>query len=84
MQPHWTGNFTFIVRGRSAHAGRDIAAGRTAIAALAEAVLRINAVPGRMEAVGVNVGQITVAFLGKQFGQLPIDVLLRCDHIGHP
>ena len=53
-----SGNFTFIVRGRSAHAGRDIAAGRNAIAALAEAVVRINAVLGRMEAVGVNLGQI--------------------------
>ena len=53
-----SGNFTFIVRGRSAHAGRDIAAGRNAIAALAEAVVRINAVIGRMDAVSVNVGQI--------------------------
>ncbi len=53
-----SGNFTFIVRGRSAHAGRDITAGRNAIAALAEAVVRINTVIGRMDAVSVNVGQI--------------------------
>ncbi|NNM87728.1 MAG: hydrolase [Phycisphaerae bacterium] len=53
-----SGNFTFIVRGRSAHAGRDITTGRNAIAALAEAVVRINAALGRLDAVSVNVGQI--------------------------
>jgi glutamate carboxypeptidase len=54
-----TGNFTFIVHGRAAHAGRDFAEGRNAIAALAEIVVRLHALNGSMGAVSVNVGKIS-------------------------
>jgi glutamate carboxypeptidase len=38
-----SGTFTFVVRGRAAHAGRDFAHGRSAILALAELIARIDA-----------------------------------------
>jgi len=53
-----TGNYTFIVHGRAAHAGRDFDAGRSAIAALAEIITRLHALNGTMGGVIVNVGRI--------------------------
>ena len=53
-----TGNFTVIVHGRAAHAGRDFAAGRNAIATLAEMVVKLHALNGTMPGVIVNVGKI--------------------------
>jgi glutamate carboxypeptidase len=52
-----TGNFTFIVRGRAAHAGRDFSEGRNAIAALAEILVKLHALNGTMGGVIVNVGK---------------------------
>jgi len=52
-----TGNFRFAVHGRAAHAGRDFAAGRNAIVALArlvDAIDRLNSDPD----VTYNVGRI--------------------------
>jgi glutamate carboxypeptidase len=52
-----SGNFTVVMRGRSAHAGRDFHAGRNAVVALAEFVVQLHQfnVPG--SAVTVNVGR---------------------------
>ncbi len=52
------GNFDFVVRGRSAHAGRDFGSGRNAIAALARLLVEIdewNTDP----AVTFNIGRIS-------------------------
>ncbi|KQM41467.1 hydrolase [Sphingomonas sp. Leaf10] len=46
-----TGNFSIVVRGRSAHAGRNPEEGRNAIVAAADIALRLNAVKGPRLAV---------------------------------
>ncbi len=46
-----TGNFSIVVRGRSAHAGRNPEDGRNAIVAAADIALRLNAVKGPRLAV---------------------------------
>lgn len=53
-----SGNFTLVVRGRSAHAGRDFDAGRNAICALAETIVRLNELNERLPGVTVNVGLV--------------------------
>ena len=53
-----SGNFEFIVHGRAAHAGRDIAAGRNAIAACAELIGAVNALNGQREGLTLNPGYI--------------------------
>ncbi|MBI2379237.1 MAG: hydrolase [Gammaproteobacteria bacterium] len=53
-----SGNFSVVARGRAAHAGRDHAAGRNAIALLAEFITAIDALNGRREGVTVNVGYV--------------------------
>jgi len=52
-----SGNFTVVMRGRSAHAGRDFHAGRNAVVALAEFVVRLNQFNARAAGVTVNVGR---------------------------
>jgi glutamate carboxypeptidase len=58
------GNFTFVVRGRAAHAGRDFASGRNAVVAAAELVTRLHALNGdalngdALPGVTVNVGRL--------------------------
>lgn len=53
-----TGNFTFVVRGRAAHAGRAFESGRNAIVHAATLVQALNALNGKREGVTVNVGKI--------------------------
>jgi glutamate carboxypeptidase len=55
-----SGNFTIIVRGRSAHAGRDFQDGRNAVVAAAELVARVHALNDEFGAAGVtvNVGRL--------------------------
>lgn len=53
-----TGIFTVTVHGRAAHAGRDPAAGRNAILALAELLPRIDAIAGEIPGVLLNIGAI--------------------------
>ncbi|MEM9827789.1 MAG: hydrolase [Planctomycetota bacterium] len=53
-----SGNFTIVVRGRSAHAGREIAAGRNAVAALCDALLQIAKLQTADESVTVNLGRV--------------------------
>jgi len=53
-----TGNFTVVLHGRSAHAGRDFERGRSAIVALAELIVQLHALNGAMPGVTVNVGRV--------------------------
>lgn len=53
-----TGIFTLTVHGRAAHAGRDPAAGRNAIVALAELLLAANRLPETIPDLMINVGAI--------------------------
>jgi len=53
-----SGNFTFIVRGKSAHSGRDFAAGRNAITALARLLNEIDNLNGEPDVI-LNVGRIS-------------------------
>jgi glutamate carboxypeptidase len=52
------GNFTFVVRGRSAHAGRDFASGRNAVVAAAELATKVHALNNVLPGVTVNVGRL--------------------------
>jgi glutamate carboxypeptidase len=51
-----SGNFTAVVRGRAAHAGRDPHLGRNAIRALADFVQAIDDLNGQRDGVTVNAG----------------------------
>lgn len=53
-----SGNFSVLVKGRSAHAGRDFASGRNAITAAARIAGALDGLNGRREAVTVNVAKI--------------------------
>ena len=53
-----SGNFHVVVRGRAAHAGREFAKGRNAIAAAADLAVRLVAANGRREGVTLNVARI--------------------------
>lgn len=49
-----SGNFTFVVRGRAAHAGRAIHEGRNAVVALSELAMGLDALNGKRPGVTVN------------------------------
>ncbi len=53
-----SGNFTAVMRGRSAHAGRDPEAGRNAVHALAEAVVALHRFGKTHPGVNVNVAKL--------------------------
>lgn len=53
-----SGNFTIIVRGKSAHAGRDFKLGRNAIVQLSDMVTKIHALNDKKRGVTFNIGQI--------------------------
>ncbi len=53
-----SGNFTVVARGRAAHAGRDSDAGRNAINALAQFIVKINELTGIHPGLMVNFGVI--------------------------
>lgn len=53
-----SGNFTAVMRGRAAHAGREPHLGRNAIAALSEFILEIFALNGKLPGVTVNPGKL--------------------------
>ena len=53
-----SGNFTIIIRGRSAHAGRNPEDGRNAIVALAQLTQQIFSLNGVREGITVNPGKI--------------------------
>ena len=52
------GNFTVVVRGKAAHAGRDFAAGRNAVVAAARLVVQVDALNASLPGVTMNVGQL--------------------------
>lgn len=54
-----SGNFHILVRGRSAHAGRDFSSGRNAVAGAAQIALSLHALNGQREGVTVNVAKIS-------------------------
>ncbi|MFP4224603.1 MAG: hydrolase [Phycisphaeraceae bacterium] len=53
-----SGNFTLVVRGRAAHAGREFHRGRNAVHALAQAVTELDDLNRQLPGVTVNVGRI--------------------------
>jgi glutamate carboxypeptidase len=53
-----SGNFTAVMRGRAAHAGRDPHAGRNAIHALSEFVVSVASLNSPDEGISANVGRI--------------------------
>lgn len=53
-----SGNFHVVVRGRAAHAGRDFASGRNAVAAAADLAVRLGAVNGQRDGLTLNIARI--------------------------
>lgn len=53
-----SGNFTMVVKGRAAHAGREPHLGRNAIVCLSEAILELSALNGKMPGITVNPGKL--------------------------
>lgn len=53
-----SGNFNVVVRGRAAHAGRDFAKGRNAVAACAQFIAGLDALNGQREGVTINAGYV--------------------------
>jgi glutamate carboxypeptidase len=53
-----SGNFTLIVRGKSAHVGRDFGSGMNAILALAKLIEKINALNQKYLNIIINIGRI--------------------------
>jgi glutamate carboxypeptidase len=53
-----SGNFSILVRGRAAHAGRDFAQGRNAIAAAARIAARLDSLNALRDDVTINVARI--------------------------
>ena len=53
-----SGNFTVVVRGRSAHAGREFHLGSNAITATADVITQLDAINGRFEGLTINIAQV--------------------------
>lgn len=53
-----SGNYTVVVRGRSAHAGRQFHLGRNAIDAMARLITALSSLNGSVDGATVNVGQV--------------------------
>lgn len=69
-----SGNFHVRVKGRAAHAGRDFAAGRNAIAAAARIAVALDGLNGKREGVTLNVARIDG---GSPLNQVPDNAVLR-------
>ncbi|MCC6509988.1 MAG: M20/M25/M40 family metallo-hydrolase, partial [Pirellulaceae bacterium] len=54
-----SGNFTVVVRGRAAHAGRDFAAGRNAIALASQLASALDRLNGKHPDTTINLGNFT-------------------------
>ena len=63
-----SGNFTVIIKGRAAHAGREHHLGRNAICAMAELVTLLDQLNGQREGVTLNVGVVSG---GETTNQVP-------------
>lgn len=53
-----SGNYTFVMRGKSAHAGRHFHEGRNAICKMAEVIMQLHALNGVRDGVIINVGSV--------------------------
>ncbi|KAF0180083.1 MAG: hypothetical protein FD124_2794 [Alphaproteobacteria bacterium] len=53
-----SGNYSLILSGKAAHVGRAFDAGRSAVVAAADAVMRLDALNGKREGVTVNIGAV--------------------------
>lgn len=53
-----SGNFTVLIRGRAAHVGREYQEGRSAVAAMAELIGKLEALNDEVAGVVVNVGRV--------------------------
>ena len=53
-----SGNFSIIIRGRAAHAGRDFASGRSALLAAAKIAMQLHSLNASVPGVTVNIGAI--------------------------
>lgn len=71
-----SGNFTLVVRGRAAHAGRNPADGRNAIHALAEVISAVAAMHGAMPGITTNVGLVEG---GGAVNVVPDLAIARCN-----
>ncbi|HMO13839.1 MAG TPA: hydrolase [Pirellulaceae bacterium] len=69
-----SGNFTIIVNGRSAHAGRDFAEGRNAVLAASRLAIEFDALNGQNDDVTINVGWM---FGGGAVNIVPDSCVLR-------
>lgn len=69
-----SGNFHVRVKGRAAHAGRDFAAGRNAVAAAARIAVALDGLNGKREGVTLNVARIDG---GSPLNQVPANAVLR-------
>lgn len=54
-----SGNFTLVVRGKAAHAGRAFDEGRNAIVGLSHCIRKLDTMNGQWPGVTVNVGQVS-------------------------
>ncbi|MES2985328.1 MAG: hydrolase [Pseudomonadota bacterium] len=71
-----SGNFSIVVRGRAAHAGRNPGDGRNAIVAAAEITQAVFALNGQREGVTINPGKIEG---GGALNVVPELAILRCN-----
>jgi glutamate carboxypeptidase len=69
-----SGNFTLVINGRSAHAGRNPEAGRNAICAAADAVAALNALNAARPGLTLNVGLISG---GETTNQVPDRAVIK-------
>jgi glutamate carboxypeptidase len=69
-----SGNFHVRISGRAAHAGRDFAAGRNAIAAAARLANRLDELNGKRDGVTINVARIDG---GAPLNMVPDNAVLR-------
>jgi glutamate carboxypeptidase len=53
-----SGNYSLVLAGKSAHVGRAFEAGRSAVVAAADAVMRLDALNGVREGVTINIGAV--------------------------
>lgn len=69
-----SGNFHVRVTGKAAHAGRDFAAGRNAMAAAARIAVALDALNGKRDGVTINVARIDG---GAPLNMVPDNAVLR-------
>lgn len=54
-----SGNFTWVFRGRAAHAGREPEKGRNAIVAMSQCIRKLDALNNALSGISVNVGRVS-------------------------